>query len=290
MVRRKPRKIAKSPGNATEGCLGCLALLLIVIGAVFMIAVPPLGIAVLLLGSAFCLILSLYKTRKPNKETEQEKLRHQAKQVIVAYDISLKAAGCRPPDSNLCLDEKLSGKTLGQQIDIIEKEYVKAKAQMDAVARKATESKSHRATVKLDTSFEFDDWEKRATAFISQIQKEGEILKSQIVEYDEWIEITGISGKKRVYCVGKPNINERQQCHCFRLYSNPDIIKVGRYSTEYPYDLIDTKGAQKSQHEFFEQVSFDKKTNTEKSKTKTLISWRLFGRKEFEEVYLPNNR
>jgi len=53
--------------------------------------------------------------------------------------------------------------------------------------------------------------------------------------------------------------------------------------------LIDTKGAQHSQHEFFEQVSLDKKTNTEKTTTKKLVSWRLFGKQEFDQRCLEAN-
>lgn len=94
------------------------------------------------------------------------------------------------------------------------------------------------------------------------------------IERLEMIEFTYISGKKRIYYVGK----EGERCHCFRLKSNNDIIKVKRYSTEYPFDLIDTKGSKHSQDVFFQQVSFDKKTSTEKTKTKTLISWKLFER------------
>ena len=113
------------------------------------------------------------------------------------------------------------------------------------------------------------------------------------IERQEMIEITWISGRKQIYMVGK----EGEQCHCFRLQSNNDIIKIKKYSTEYPFDLIHTQGARHSKHSFFKQVSFDKKTNTEKAKRKTLVSWRLFERQwklnpkslnttgEYEDVY-----
>jgi len=112
-------------------------------------------------------------------------------------------------------------------------------------------------------------------------------MKAQAEDYHEWIEFTWISGRKQIFCVGK----EGWRCHCWRLNSNPDIIKVRRYSTEYPYDLIDTKGAKQSKHEVFnppvsfKQVSWDKKTNTERTKTKTLISWRLLNKQEFENAF-----
>jgi hypothetical protein len=120
---------------------------------------------------------------------------------------------------------------------------------------------------------------------IAEMQKEIKEMQSQIVVYHEWIEITWISGRKHIFCVGK----EGDGCYCIRLKSNPDIIKVRRYSTEYPYDLIDTQGDEHSQHGFFKQISWDKKTNSEKTRTKTLISWRLFGKEEFDQKCLEAN-
>lgn len=144
--------------------------------------------------------------------------------------------------------------------------------QINAAARKAVDSFEQK----------FVDAVERK---ITEMQKEIDARKAQTDEYHEWIEFTYISGKKQIFCVGK----EGWQCRCVRLNSNPDIIKVRRYSTEYPFDLIDTQGAMQSQHEFFEQVSLDKKTNTEKTTTKKLISWRLFGKQEFEQKCLEAN-
>jgi len=103
------------------------------------------------------------------------------------------------------------------------------------------------------------------------------------IERQEMIEITWISGRKQIYMVGK----EGDKCHCFRLKSNDDIIKIKKYSTEYPFDLIHTQRAKHNKHEYFEQVSLDKKTNTEKTKRKKLVSWRLFERQnKLEPEYL----
>jgi len=113
------------------------------------------------------------------------------------------------------------------------------------------------------------------------------------IERQAMIEITNISERIQIYYVGK----EGENCHCFRLKSNNGIVKIRRYSTEYPYDLIDTKGGKQSNDGICQQVSLNKKTNTEKSKTKPLISWRLFERQwkldpqslrntgEYEDVY-----
>ena len=119
---------------------------------------------------------------------------------------------------------------------------------------------------------------------IAEMQKDSASRATDVQTSDEMIEITWISGRKQIYMVGK----EGWKCHCFRLKSNPNIIRVNRFSAKtpgYPFNLIDTKGAKHSADSFFEQVSLDKKTNIEKTKTKTLISWRLFGNGELEMVY-----
>ena len=88
---------------------------------------------------------------------------------------------------------------------------------------------------------------------------------------DVWIEFTYNSGRVTFYIVGK----EGDRCHCFRLKSTPNIIKVRKYSGEYPYDLVDTCGKRLAKQVTFQQVSWSKKTSTEKITTKSMISWRL---------------
>jgi hypothetical protein len=208
---------------------------------------------------------------KPTQLLTEKEVEDVAQQICDAHGLLPRLANSRPPDGKLPPGMKFSEKNLDRV--------------MDAVERKVMESKALRVTVKLDKLLNDNKFEKRANAVISRIQKESEELKTQIQEYHEWIEIINISGKRHIFCVGK----EGWGCHCWRLNSNPNIIKVRKYSTDYPFDLIDTQGAMQSQHEFFEQVSFDKKTNTEKPTTTRLAPWRLFDKQEFEQKCLEAN-
>ena len=68
-----------------------------------------------------------------------------------------------------------------------------------------------------------------------------------------------------------------------------------------PFDLIETKGAKHSKDKFCQRVFLNKKINTEKTKIKPLVSWRLFERQweldpkslrktgEFEDVYYDDS-
>ena len=97
------------------------------------------------------------------------------------------------------------------------------------------------------------------------------IIGSNTQPDDVWIEFTYNSGRVVFYIVGK----EGNRCHCFRLKSTPNIIKVRKYSGEYPYDLVDTCGKRHAKQVTFQQVSWSKKTSMEKITTKSMISWRL---------------
>ena len=106
------------------------------------------------------------------------------------------------------------------------------------------------------------------------------------IHRQEMIEITTVRGTKKIYYVGK----EGELCHCFRLNSDRNIIKVGQC---YPFDLIDTKGSKysKENNVFCDLISLDKKTGLEKRKIKALISWKLLeGQIRLDPVSLDMKR
>ena len=241
MARKRKQSKAEKPASTAVGCL----VLLLFVSVPLMIAVPPLGFPFFIFGF-FIYLLVLIGLAIPKKEKTNTESRILTEQEVEdAAQKICNAHGLLPrPAGSRPPDGKLP---LGMKFSGKNLERV-----LDAVERKVT-----------------------------AMQKNFERKVADIETSKEMIEITWISGRKKIYMVGK----EGNQCYCCRLKSNHDIIKVRKYSTEYPFDLIDTKGARNCTDTFFEQVSLDKKTNTEKTKKKKLISWRLFQEGELEMVY-----
>ena len=271
-----------------------------------MIAVPPLGIAFFFFGTFFWLMLVIYKAwqgiKKPNQKTQvpranpisrEQQIEDAAQQIIDGLGLLQKSEPLYELLSHLVndkllshLESKLKNSDISakQVIDAVERKLKAAQSQqIDKILQKAEKD----LPLKLREDFV------KAKVQLARPIRANDFHAGLFIERQEMIEITNISGRIQIYMVGK----EGDGCHCFRLKSNPDIIKVRRYSTEYPYDLIHTQRGKHSQHPHFQQVSLDKKTNTEKTTSKTLISWRLFERQwkldpkwlnttgEYEDVY-----
>ena len=333
MAKKAPEKVM-SLGEIVKSCLAVAILFVLVFGAISTFIVPPMGIAVLILG--FCLLLVFGKIYGQNEKTEKEKQVPQARQNVVAVSgqnrerlqknpfisqaqqiedaaqqiidgLGLLRGSTQSRPLGELLSYLVDGKLLSHLESKLKSSGISVEQVIDAVERKVKESQGNRVTVKLDKLLADDNFDKKADKVMSHLQKQHVEAKMQLarpvrvndlhaglfIERQEMIEITYISGTTKIYMVGK----EGDMCHCFRLKSNPDIIKVRRYSTDYPFELIHTQRAKHNKHPHFQQVSLDKKTNTEKTKSKTLISWRLFERQwkldpkwhnttgEFEDVY-----
>jgi Flp pilus assembly protein TadB len=71
----KPDKVAgNEKGTNGKAALGCFVLFLTVVGIVLTIAVPPLGIAILLFCFIICLAYALHTAQKENKEFKKAKV------------------------------------------------------------------------------------------------------------------------------------------------------------------------------------------------------------------------